>query len=131
MLQVLRTGAGAMLVILIMFLGSLVLWVGTPLVTCRGNSFAGRVAASLLTAMGLPELVTDNLEAYEALIVKLASDTVLLGAIRSKLRDQRRSAPLFDTSRFTRHIEAAYTVMVERLMRGEAPQGFAVTPEDA
>jgi protein O-GlcNAc transferase len=102
------------------------LWVGTPLVTCRGNSFAGRVAASLLTAMGLPELVADNPDAYETLIVKLASDPVLLGAIRNKLREQRLTAPLFDTDRFRRHIEAAYTVMWERLMRGEAPQAFAV-----
>ena len=62
--------------------------------------------------------------------MKLASDPVLLGAIRSKLRDQRLSAPLFDTDRFRRHIETAYTVMVERFVRGEAPQSFAVTPED-
>ena len=77
--------------------GSDALWAGVPLVTCRGQSFAGRVAASLLDAVGLPELVTDSSDAYEALIVGLANDPARLKSLRRKLADNRPSARLFDT----------------------------------
>jgi predicted O-linked N-acetylglucosamine transferase (SPINDLY family) len=104
------------------------LWAGLPLLTCRGNSFPGRVAASLLHAIGLPELVTASLEDYQALALRLAGDPGLLAAIRQKLADNRLSTALFDTDRFRRHIESAYTGMWEIAERGESPRGFSVEP---
>jgi protein O-GlcNAc transferase len=102
------------------------LWTGTPLVTCIGTTFAGRVAASALEAVGLPELITRSQEDYEALALKLARDPDLLADIKAKLWRQRTSAPLFDADRYTRHVESAYATMYERHQRGEAPEGFAV-----
>ncbi len=104
------------------------LWAGVPLVTCTGATFAGRVAASLLHAVGLPELVTDNLEDYEAFALKLATDPALLKSVVSRLAQNWLTHPLFDTARFTRHIEAAYATMWETWQRGEAPKGFSVDP---
>jgi predicted O-linked N-acetylglucosamine transferase (SPINDLY family) len=93
-----------------------------------GSTFAGRVATSLLHAVGLPELVTNSLDDYEALALKLATDPVLLQSIRSRLEQNRLSYPLFDTARFARHIEAAYETMWESWQRGEPPIGFSVDP---
>jgi predicted O-linked N-acetylglucosamine transferase (SPINDLY family) len=104
------------------------LWAGVPVLTCSGASFASRVAGSLLGAVGLPELISGSPEEYEALALKLARDPALLGSLRQKLARNRNTFPLFDTDRFTRHIEAAYTVMWERAQRGEPPQSFAVGP---
>ena len=104
------------------------LWAGLPVLTCRGRAFGGRVAASLLHAVGLSELVTDNLQAYEALALRLATDATLLGGLRERLRQNRLSYPLFDTDRFRRHIEAAYTTMWELWQRGERPRSFRVEP---
>ncbi len=104
------------------------LWAGLPVLTCRGETFAGRVATSLLNAVGLPELVTENLADYETLALKLAREPALLGEIKAKLARNRESYPLFDTARFTRHIEAAYTTMWEICQCGEAPKSFAVEP---
>jgi protein O-GlcNAc transferase len=105
------------------------LWAGLPLLTCRGESFAGRVAASLLHTIGLPELVTDSLEDYEALALNLATDPPLLKSVRRKLEQNRLSNPLFDADRFRRHIEAAYTTMWKRWQHGEGPRSFAVAAE--
>jgi predicted O-linked N-acetylglucosamine transferase (SPINDLY family) len=102
------------------------LWCGVPLVTCLGNTFAGRVAASLLEAIGLPELITTSLPDYEALALKLAGDAAFLGAVKAKLACNRDSFPLFDTPRFTRYIEEGYRMMWERTMRGLPPASFAV-----
>jgi protein O-GlcNAc transferase len=102
------------------------LWAGLPLLTCRGSAFPGRVAASLLHAVGLPELVTDNLEQYEALALKLARDPLLHQSIKQKLARNRLTTPLFDTDKFRLDIEAAYTQMWEIVERGGAPRGFAV-----
>ncbi len=88
------------------------LWVGVPLVTCPGESFPARVAASLLTAVDMPELITPNLQEYEALAVALARDPARLGALKDKLAATRATAPLFDTDAFTRNIEAAYLRML-------------------
>ena len=104
------------------------LWVGLPVVTCAGASFAGRVAASMLKAAGLPELVTASLEDYEALALELATDRHRLSSIRQKLADQRPTCPLFDGDRFRRHVEAAYTAMWDIHRRGEHPRGFRVEP---
>ena len=90
------------------------LWAGVPLVTARGHAFQGRVAASLLTAIGLPELVTENLEAYETLALALAQGPARLAALKNKLQRNRGTAPLFDIARFTRNIEAAYLGMRDR-----------------
>jgi predicted O-linked N-acetylglucosamine transferase (SPINDLY family) len=97
-----------------------------PVLTLLGSTFAGRVAASLLHAAGLPELVTTSLDAYEALAVKLAHEPNLLSAIKAKLRSHRDNCALFDTARMTRSLEAAYTKMWERTQRGLAPATFAV-----
>lgn len=104
------------------------LWVGVPLVTCTGSTFAGRVAASLLHAVGLPELVTDSLDDYEALALQLATDPALLKSVVGKLAQNRLTHPLFDTARFARHIESAYETMVNRWQRGEPPASFSVEP---
>jgi len=102
------------------------LWAGLPLLTCQGTTFPGRVAASLLNAIGLPELITHSLGEYEALALELATNRRRLADIRSKLARNRDTYPLFDTDRFRRHIEAAYTRMWERYQRGEPPESFAV-----
>ena len=104
------------------------LWTGLPVVTCAGGAFAGRVAASLLKAAGLPELVTNSLHEYEALILKLATDPAHLASIRRKLEINRLACPLFDSDRFRRHIEAAYTTMWDIHRRGQTPHSFPVEP---
>ena len=106
------------------------LWAGVPVLTCQGTTFAGRVAASLLQAVGLPELITNNLDDYEALARKFADDPALLRSLRERLAQNRLSHPLFDTARLTRHIEAAYATMWETWQRGEPPKAFSVDPID-
>ena len=102
------------------------LWMGLPVVTCQGSAFAGRVGASLLKAVGLPDLVTGNLADYEALALRLAGDPAMLHGIRETLAGNRLSHPLFDTDRFRRGIEAAYQRMWEVWQRGEPAQAFRV-----
>jgi protein O-GlcNAc transferase len=104
------------------------LWAGLPVVTCPGAPFASRVAGSLLSAAGLPELITASLSEYETLALQLARDPIRLAAVKSKLARHRDTAPIFDTERLTRHIEAAYVTMWERHRRGETPDGFSVAP---
>jgi protein O-GlcNAc transferase len=104
------------------------LWAGLPLLSCPGRTFAGRVAGSLLRAVGLPELVARDVEDYEARALELARNPPELAQLRSKLARNRLSAPLFDTDRFRRHIEAAYATMHEIRLRGGAPRSFAVEP---
>jgi predicted O-linked N-acetylglucosamine transferase (SPINDLY family) len=105
------------------------LWMGLPLVTCRGITFASRVAASLLQAAGLPELVTDNLEDYEALALRLARDPALLRSYRERLEQTRATSALFDAERFQQKLEAAYVRMWEIAGRGEPARSFAVADE--
>lgn len=93
--------------------GSDALWIGLPLLTCPGESFASRVAASLLQAIGMPELIAPTLEDYEALAIALAKDPARLAEIKQKLLRNRATSPLFDLERFTLNIEAAYTQMVQ------------------
>ncbi len=102
------------------------LWAGLPLITCRGKAFAGRVAASLLHAVGLPELVTNNLDEFEALALRLARDEPLLQSIRSRLQQNRVTHPLFDIDQFRGHIESAYGQMVEIAAAGRPPRSFDV-----
>jgi protein O-GlcNAc transferase len=102
------------------------LWVGLPVLTCLGESFAGRVAASLLGAAGVPELITRGLDEYEALALKLATDPALIASIRQKLDGNRKTCPLFDTDRLRRDIERAYVTMWDIARRGEPPRSFAI-----
>ena len=102
------------------------LWAGLPVLTREGTAFAGRVAASLLHAIGLPELVTHSIEDYEALALRLARDPSLLQGYRNRLATNRLTHPLFDTERFRRHIEAAYLQMWEIWQRGDQRTTFAV-----
>jgi predicted O-linked N-acetylglucosamine transferase (SPINDLY family) len=102
------------------------LWAGLPVVTCAGTTFAGRVAGSLLRAVWLPELIADNLQAYETLAFELATDPARLREVKNRLAHNRLAAPLFDTDRFRKHLEAAYVEMWERYQRGDPPASFAV-----
>jgi len=88
------------------------LWAGVPVVTCYGQAFQARVAASLLKAIELPELVTTGLADYEALALDLATNPALLQATRDKLQRNRLTAPLYDSERFRKNIEAAYEAML-------------------
>jgi predicted O-linked N-acetylglucosamine transferase (SPINDLY family) len=102
------------------------LWAGLPLITCMGESFASRVAASLLNAIGLPELVTETLADYETLAIELATNPAKLKALKEKLGHNRLTTPLFDTALFTKHIEAAYTQMYERYQADLKPENIEV-----
>ena len=86
-----------------------------------GESFASRVAASLLNAIGIPELVTQTQAEFEALAIELATNPTKLKAIKDKLERNRLTTPLFDTPEFTKHIESAYTKMYERYQEDLAP----------
>jgi protein O-GlcNAc transferase len=102
------------------------LWAGMPVVTRLGHTFAGRVAASLLNAIGLPELVTRTSDEYEQLAFRLANDRDKLSLIRKRLADNRLTHPLFDTELFTRHIESAYEKMWERHRMNLKPDHLSV-----
>ena len=102
------------------------LWCGVPVLTCMGSHFTSRVAASLLTAVGLPELITTDLGAYEREALALARDPARLGALRTTLAANRLTAPLFDTPRYVTNYESALERMVERAEAGLAPEAFAV-----
>jgi predicted O-linked N-acetylglucosamine transferase (SPINDLY family) len=105
------------------------LFAGLPVLTVSGPTFAGRVAASLLRAHGLDELVTRSLEQYEATARDLARDPARMQAIRAKAAANRRTHPLFDTDRFRANIEAAYDRMWDIFQRGEPPRTFDVADE--
>ena len=98
------------------------LWMGVPLVTRMGETFPSRVAASLLEAVGLPELATSSLADYESLALRLARSPELLGALRERLVRARASAALFDTPRYVRNLEAAYEKMWEAYSSGTKPR---------
>jgi predicted O-linked N-acetylglucosamine transferase (SPINDLY family) len=104
------------------------LFAGVPIVTCPGANFAGRVAASALLAHGMPELIADSLAAYEDIALDIARDSHKAAALRAKVLRHRQTHPLFDTKRFTRHLETAFARMWKRHQKGEPPQGFSVDP---
>ena len=111
--------------------GSDALWAGLPVVTCVGDTFAGRVGGSLLHAAGLPELVTSSPEEYEALALRLARDPSLLGGLRARLAQNRSSCALFDTAGTARNLEAAYRLMQQRRDAGLPPAPLAAAADAA
>lgn len=100
------------------------LWMGLPVITCVGDSFAGRVAGSLLKAANLPELITYSLEEYELGALQLANNPNELAAIRHKLAQNKEALPLFDTRRFAQHLEQAYQIMRQTHLTGQPPQAI-------
>ncbi|MBC7437927.1 MAG: tetratricopeptide repeat protein [Bdellovibrionales bacterium] len=102
------------------------LWAGLPVLTCQGQTFAGRVAGSLCAAAGLPDLVVDSLAAYEALALALAADTARLAGIKARLAQGRSTCLLFDTRSFAAHFETALASMWLRHQEGRAPDHFSV-----
>lgn len=106
------------------------LWAGLPVLTQAGQTFAGRMAASLLDAVGLPELITHSDADYEALALRLATEPALLAGYRERLRAHGPRSALFDTARFTRHLESAYRTLWARQAQGLPPASFAVDPLD-
>jgi predicted O-linked N-acetylglucosamine transferase (SPINDLY family) len=103
------------------------LWAGLPVLTCVGEAFASRVAASVLTAIGLPELITTTQQEYEALAIELATNPARLTSIRQKLERNKNTMPLFDIKLLVKHLEQAYTTMYERQQVGLLPEDFYVT----
>ena len=102
------------------------LWAGVPVLTCLGNSFAGRVSASMLKTLDLDALIAADLSAYEAAALGLARDPAKLAALRNSLRAARQTAVLFDRSVFCRCLEAAYEGMATRHRQGQKTQSFSV-----
>jgi protein O-GlcNAc transferase len=102
------------------------LWAGLPVLTCIGRAFPGRVAASILRAVGLSDLITNNLEEYAEKAFELATHPEQLREVRDRLAHNRTRYPLFDTTRFCRNLESAYTTMLQRYESGLAPETFAV-----
>jgi protein O-GlcNAc transferase len=104
------------------------LWAGLPVLTLLGQTFAGRVAASLLNALAMDELVAHSLEAYEALAVMLGGNPARLNQLKEDLQARIPTAPLFDTDLFRTHLEEAYAMMVARQDAGRAPDHIRVAP---
>jgi predicted O-linked N-acetylglucosamine transferase (SPINDLY family) len=102
------------------------LWAGLPVPTFKGTHFASRVTESLLRALGVGELVADAPELYVELCVSLAKNPDQLRAVKDKVAAQRTVAPLFDTTRFIRHLEKAFELMIERARNGQEPDHLAV-----
>ena len=105
------------------------LWAGLPVLTQIGASYAGRSAASLLNAIGLPELITSTPQEYEAVAIDLATNPAKLADIKRKLANNRLTTPLFDAQLFAKHIEAAYTAMYERYQADLPPDHIYVKQE--
>ena len=103
------------------------LWADLPVLTHIGDTFVGRMAASLLNAIHLPELIATTPEAYEQMAIDLATHPEKLAAVKNRLAENRLTTPLFDTKLFTKHIEAAYSAMYERY-HAELPPDHIVIP---
>lgn len=103
------------------------LWAGLPVLTCTGEAFASRMAASLLTALKLPELITDSLSGYQQQAIALARQPELLGVLRQRLAENVQQKLLFDTPSVTRHIEAAYAQAYTRWQQNLLPTTIEIT----
>ena len=104
------------------------LWAGVPMITCPGHTFARRVGKSLLLNLDLPDLAVPDLTAYEDMAVELATRPEALAALRTRLSENLKTAPLFNTKRLTRHLEGAFTGMWERYLAGKPVESFRVVP---
>lgn len=104
------------------------LWTGLPVITLLGETFAGRVAASLLNAIGLPELIARDQSEYEALAIDYATNPSKLKSIKDQLRINRLTTPLFDSNLYTQHIEYAYKLMYERYQADLSPEHLYIKP---
>ena len=102
------------------------LWAGVPVLTLIGEAFAARVAASLVKAVGLAELVTSTVEHYETTAIALAVDATRLADIKRRLAVNLRDAPLFDAKRFAKHLEQAYRIMYDRYQQDLPPEHIYV-----
>jgi predicted O-linked N-acetylglucosamine transferase (SPINDLY family) len=105
------------------------LWAGLPVLTQVGESFAARVAASLLNAIGLPELITQTQEQYESLAIELARNPVKLSGLKEKLQQNRLTTPLFDTELYTRNLETAYRAIYERYQADLPPEHICLSDQ--
>jgi len=103
------------------------LWVGLPVLTRTGESFASRVASSLLHAVGLPELITHTTQEYESLAIELANNPEKLSSLKARLAENRATCPLFNTALFAQHIESAYQAVYDRYHEGLAPDHIYVS----
>jgi predicted O-linked N-acetylglucosamine transferase (SPINDLY family) len=97
------------------------LWAGLPIVTCSGKTFASRMAGSVLSAAGMPELITQSSADYELLASKIASDPALMASLKTKLSGSQASCALFNTQLFTQRIEEAYAIIFDRHQAGLPP----------
>src|SRR5262249_17439789 len=104
------------------------LWVGCPVLTIAGATFASRVAGSLLQTIGLPELVTSSFDECQRLALRLATEPATLSELRARLASQRTTSPLFDGGAFARAIESAFTTMWEIYQSGQPAKAFRVEP---
>ena len=102
------------------------LWAGVPVITLQGSNFSSRMSSSILTAIGLPELITQTAEEYESLAVDLARSPDRLQTIKQKITKNRLTQPLFDTPGFTRNLEKAYKEMWQIFVAGESPRQIDV-----
>jgi predicted O-linked N-acetylglucosamine transferase (SPINDLY family) len=102
------------------------LWTGLPFLTCTGNTFAGRVGTSALHAVGMPELIANSLEEYEARALDLATHPDKLAQIKQKLAQNIPNAALFNSAQYARDLESAYQRMWSAWISGKPPEPFAV-----
>jgi protein O-GlcNAc transferase len=107
------------------------LWAGLPVITLQGRHFASRVSASLLHAVGLPELITHTLDDYENLAVAIGNDPERLADLKARLEPGRRRGALFNSARFVRHLEQAYTQMIDLWRAGHPPQHMEIVEQEA
>ena len=104
------------------------LWAGLPILTLIGDTFAGRVCSSLLMAIDLPDLITESREDYESLAIELATDTLRLSSIKERLKRNRISSPLFQSSLITKQIEKAFQKILQRSLNGAIPENLMIEP---
>jgi protein O-GlcNAc transferase len=102
------------------------LWAGVPVITLQGHHFASRVSSSILSALGVPELITYSIEEYETLAVRLALNALELKEIRQRIAQNRMVETLFDTPRFVRNLETAYKEMWKIFLAGDVPREIEV-----
>jgi len=102
------------------------LWAGLPVLTCLGGLGLGRIAGSVLMALGMEELVSQDWQGYEAQAVRIGLESGYAKSLKDKLERNRKEAPLFDTARLTRNMESAYEQMHQRVQQGLGPDGFEV-----